>query len=1473
VRTIFVASWFRYRVLACGLALLALALFGGVPVAQADLSGSGSAPTQSTNISPGSGSGSGSNGCAAPSGCGIYDLLNPVAESFNWSFLPSTIPSTNAAQRLANDEKYSADARSNENPLVVLGNQQLGGLPDWGYYVHELPGYPTGDNAIVGWNIEIWRQGETNPIFVRTVCNPSDAFAGNPAYNTLWLDCGVASPSAQSGEFSANGQEAGVLGEETAAEKAQCLNNLNDGDNGRRNAKGQALTGPRAVAGAKGLAIPNGANVNGGDDTAVTARPSVAPSGSDYYCYWEGPSELGKYAYGSSYEISTNNTSQYNSQGPIKDEFATVGDGGLGSAGLQESVYLTWTISKTNHEDTLTYAIDGVPNTYYAVDITAINWKDKEMPVFTGNPFASSSAPPSQAALKTYLQSSQVGGAPGGFPAPPAPTLDQIKTAFDGSANPQYLRVFEPNASLHCVPPTPLHCYSPPSCVGGVPTQGHPIPCGGSSCPQPPPVTPYCYNPPTCVDVDGTWTWKSGSAIVCTSNVSSSMPVPTVDLNASSPVQTREPSAESIALTLDTPITEQQAVFPEFASLQHITPQSAFNGTVTDLSCAQGSYCPDYVRYDSDVGLRAPVLTGGGHTVSEAVLPQVPALTTNSKNLGDLAVNTFQTTWLQGTLSNPCANTEKNLGGSDDAAGDLDLTLVWPINLANCTPDGSVESTDPATSATEEAHTVNAWDDYMNALVTWEARWVSNTSTTPTYGYIHDQLLRCNSPLNVVLTDVITNDYANDGGLTLSGYDPNGDAGCPLSERYFGLSDVNNASAATQYAQGYVDANNPTNDVGGNENAAVEVFLDTNVPDSNITEMAMWDRVSGTVVGAGNPSNISSTPGQEMSNTQQPITNTRSQYKELNFCEQGVASGLSVYESKTNPGKDKKTNASDVGDPACEGYAVHWIYSSSSTTCDVSTENAPAPTASTFPAPTADQPTAAAQSIVTSWGVYGQEYSDSQMAYNPTNDPSYQYFGAAANNVLWQPDAAMRAAGFANAMTPPYSGQRPGRSGSTDYSVQHCNKVVSGHWTTGHWQKSWTFTPTQSCTIDMLQENYTADDGAFSDGEYHNLDTGTYGTKGELGTATDQQPGGAPAESGTVCSGPNYSNPSSTGSNSAMPPPAQIPPPAGVASSRSVINYAVDEGSANGSGCPANTATEEYVGCNYSKSRPVNHRYVWTAYALYKHKPTTDTVYTFGYWHYEWHWVWGATTIGGTPDPYDCSTTITNVSQTDAASAPIEYAGPLIASKSYGTDDSHIVYDYSGTSEDPNQSGNDTAYNATDPSYWEGTTYSDSAGDVNGGASGNYGSPAGSSGASSWTCTVIRHNGWQTAGAWAVDPNLGSGGGNFSNPDGTTTAAILPGPGWGVNNTGPRVANGEYNVQFTFSGLTQGELAAAAPAGGFCAEHTPNAEGTVANYCWAMWADYDGQTDAQWSHETQENNPLSDSSSAVISVFAPRDTR
>ena len=204
-------SYRRRLVATAAFALTALCL--GVPTAHADLTGNVGAKTQPGVQPPhnnytGSGAGS-SSSCGAAAGCNIYDIFNggapldwgPITTDQTQLLSQSPQPDT---QQL--DIDLSNDVRSNQDSSAVTGSVPLSPTA-WGYDVHCPDGTGTlcGDNTVIGWTIEIWRQGEPTPIFQRRICLHAQDFEGHSDYNNLWLDCGVATPSATSdggGEFS-----------------------------------------------------------------------------------------------------------------------------------------------------------------------------------------------------------------------------------------------------------------------------------------------------------------------------------------------------------------------------------------------------------------------------------------------------------------------------------------------------------------------------------------------------------------------------------------------------------------------------------------------------------------------------------------------------------------------------------------------------------------------------------------------------------------------------------------------------------------------------------------------------------------------------------------------------------------------------------------------------------------------------------------------------------------------------------------------------------------------------------------------------------------------------------------------------------------------------------------------------------------------------------------------------------------------
>ena len=325
---------------------------------------------------------------------------------------------------------------------------------------------------------------------------------------------------------------------------------------------------------------------------------------------------------------------QFNSVGPIKDQFAPAGwktpqgvpdQAGLHGAGLKEAVALQWTLGGS--KDSFSYAIDGAPGALYAVDISAINWKDKELPVFASpDPFAQGQSKliPTSKEIDLYaseISSSGVVGI-GGTTHSSLVALAQLYFTDKYLVNPQYLRVFTPNA--------PTHNTCTPSCT-----------CPGQTCDTGNP-TPPSSNPP---------------------------PTPTVTLAADTPLQARQASTQSVTIAPVGVLTDQQAIVPESTFLELMSPNPAVNGvdtpacdiTGTNLGLAgdaPNSYCPNYVQSESDLGFRSslndthrlgyspPTATQAQLGAQADFLHQIPALSDLSRNVYALAENNFGITWL-----------------------------------------------------------------------------------------------------------------------------------------------------------------------------------------------------------------------------------------------------------------------------------------------------------------------------------------------------------------------------------------------------------------------------------------------------------------------------------------------------------------------------------------------------------------------------------------------------------------------------------------------------------------------------------------------------------------------------------------------------------------------------------------------------------------------------------------------------------
>ena len=84
----------------------------------------------------------------------------------------------------------------------------------------------------------------------------------------------------------------------------------------------------------------------------------------------------------------------------------------------------------------------------------------------------------------------------------------------------------------------------------------------------------------------------------------------------------------------------------------------------------------------------------------------------------------------------------------------------------------------------------------------------------------------------------------------------------------------------------------------------------------------------------------------------------------------------------------------------------------------------------------------------------------------------------------------------------------------------------------------------------------------------------------------------------------------------------------------------------------------------------------------------------------------------------------------------------------------------------------------------------------------------------------------------------------------STDPAVAPGRGWGINNSGPRLPQGGYQVRFPFDALTPAEA--------------PGIQ-------WQLKAVYEGHREYNWRTNYRENDPTA--TMRNVQVFAPRGTR
>jgi hypothetical protein len=1375
-------------------------------------------------------------------------------------------------------------------------------------YLHGA--YAENSNDIVAFNVKIWRfdgrSGQATPIFQRRVGvdNASSTEQGlddpkNEFYYFMGLSLPPASEDPNSWGYANTNQKsawacqpdgvggswgngdcaaAGPLVAPAAGynyDKQLCTEANSQAYNGEReNHAGATISDTSQMD-------PNFWTLQGTGQSPV--RPQGVTHNTDYWhsngdnysgstqgtCYWEG-SQIGpNYWQGESGyagETAVKNsalyynkpakqtaplTTQRNSPNPWntpQDEFGT--DGTI-DTGLKEAIRLTWNIptSSGGQAPSINYYLVGPPGVWYAVQIVAIDQRQRIIPL-NASPYVDAHSG------YNYFRVFQVG------------EFDQ---------NPPT----KPKTPKTCVPPVPNPCAD------------YVNPCDKSTTP----ATEDCSAPLT-------------------------SPQPSLTAALATPAATSvlNPTSQAIDLEPSTPLSNQQAIFPTEVTLDHFTPQGQYDGadpssdppgTLADVNAASGPNAyVEYPGYSESLDYRnvsapadwqlMPNSEGGvfpglwmaSMPEASSVLRPQAGLIPSGTDLSDppYSFGLWETEWLRPTLNNPCVDSEPT-----------EANTPWPSNRRVC--QGGSGAVQDATAVR------NAWDDYFSAQTEWEARFLGSdklpaNNNDDFTSSLFAQLLRCgDNPVSVGYAAATT---------------PHDDDNCGdqwQELRWFG-------SQVPQDANGYIDIDsNPDQPVNSPNTGQARIVLKTNQP-NDVLSAAVWGRETGNLEGR----NPSTTLKEEDSDTAQVINghvyNTRTYQPEMNFCQQGIHPGSFVYQSASDPTKDDVVGPASAatGDQDCRGFDVQWHWANTDSSCDVAAqpvsdngatdakEIATTPPASAFPAPTAyfldpntgqaDGGYPAVTQIAASWGVWGDEpgsYDDGSKAYyTGTNNADAQ---AAGFSSAWSADTDLRNNGAGlgiyanNAVAPPYAAigtsqgeivnPQEGRPGN-GYVEQRCTRTVSGVWKTGHWQKFWTFTSTpNACLWNDIYDGWNPAI-VFED----DLTAPGNPTTDRPANATDPE-----------------SNPYWTYCNT-----TQSLYTAHYASGRgtdythcdtTVIVTSKTQG-------PCYTNVKFKLQTGGTKKKPIYTTYYENNQAeTWSTRPKDTSSYAFGYWHYEWAWYWGQTqqqydndqpanpencfsTEAGDKDP-QAPNGITSLSQTEAA-GNYEYAGPLTPHDDYGR--TQFVWSHAG----PTRS--------TDPTY--GRLESKYAADVYNGQL-TYANNTTTSGiwGNSWSCQVTRTDGYRQSGAWGLDSDTGT---PASAPNGYERAIYgamddhdyanadqvgWADAGWGNNNTGAELSDGDYSVQFGFNpDIPQTQL----PSGGAnlnaCSgeDHDTPANttlypdpsdpgGVAANgptpaVCWRLSATYDGDSYWDWKTVWGENDPTQDAGAQqVVKVYQTRDNR
>jgi len=834
-------------------------------------------------------------------------------------------------------------------PYFYNTGHQTSGL-DTDTWKHVHTPFPTGNTTspmgeLVAYNVKIWREAPNHNgwvlLFARVLgAGDSDYDTGKSAMDAqkIWWWGHTENPAGNGvygGSFSNPGyQVAGAIGNYPPGSnaRAQCEQNWARGGNGTRlnvaprNNQGEAV-------GTKKIAQQGG------------GFPSLQDPLPPDSCYWEG-SDIGATSFNwNAYKNFGIPYADQRGDNLPDDEFgssAAWDNYGVTGKGLKEAIYLHWHIPLSGSGNpSISYAIQGAPGLYYAIQIVGVDGRDQIIP------FQSKATP-----------SGSQGFLWGG-------------NGSAGDAGQQYFKVFVASPVKGSPKPGGLDC----AVVASGPLTG------ASACTNQ-------QKKPT----DNTYPGNAPSANV---TLDADSPVQTGQPTDQEVDVTADQEDDDQALF---PLMTKLIHYtPQMRFSSPNAADSAYGPYGNDYihyadadTLGLSSACPTLCTA-APAQFSAPQPAGRPPFGAEEVQLTRPAQLSRGNDsaswLNDpssgfsypLSSSSYGMTWLQPTLESPCP--------SDPLPIDMVIgqNLGWPASPQSCPVDAQGQ---PAV--------FNAWDDLLMAQAWWEARWVDGLKDSSkdenATGRITGQYLRCSDGAGSATPPAPAKieDCQNPWYGLLSGVI--GDE-TQYAQGYLNLQGAGNNNT-TGSVRVVLQTNRPQSVVGSPQSGLI--------PRDPIAHYDQSGNADGTQYGpVPNYMNVYNGSGYGTNGSGEHgangLINTGSGNIELNYCQQGIPSGswLSI------PGaSDQQTGDAQAGDPECRGFNMRWYWPEPSDSdyidsCNATNDTNPPhePVNKVWP----DVPR-----IDTVWGQYGSSertgpegYAGGQhsAAYNPTTFNGSPYVG------------------------------------------------------------------------------------------------------------------------------------------------------------------------------------------------------------------------------------------------------------------------------------------------------------------------------------------------------------------------------------------------------------------------------------------------------------------------------------------------